>query len=40
MILTALEAVTAGWPVPALFALVSFFLYRILIQFDKLKDEV
>jgi len=40
MILTALEAATAGWLVPALFALVSFFLYRILIQFDKLNITV
>ena len=40
MILTALEAATAGWLVPALFALVAFFLYRILQQFDKLNATV
>lgn len=40
MILTALETATAGWLVPALFALVAFFLYRILGQFDKLNMTV
>ena len=40
MILTALESAIAGWLVPALFALVAFFLYRILQQFDKLNATV
>jgi hypothetical protein len=40
MILTTLEAATAGWLVPALFSLVAFFLYRILQQFDKLNATV
>lgn len=36
MELNLIETAVAGWLIPALFALIAFFLYRLLGQFDKL----